>query len=170
LDDSKILSPENERPRSSFAWNAGGWFGSQLGCTLWLLILGLVLLRKDAVAAWVCVAGFVVLNVWGLYLWRSRVRRSAYSGVQRFLVVASVMIAVVVLVVNARGASEPPAGGSLASTYLPYWAMAVAPTLMLIFLLRERFVARDRGGRHPPDSAGGESPKAAFEFEERQRG
>lgn len=128
--------------QSSFAWNAGGWFGSQFGCTLWLLILGLVLLRMDAVAAWSCLVGFAILNAWGFYLWGARARLSAYAGVQRFLLLASLLIALVVFVVNARGVSEPPHPGALVSTYLPYWVIAVAPALMVVFLFRERLVKR----------------------------
>ncbi len=136
-----MASSGNSAP-STFAWNAGGWFGAQVGCTLWLLILGFVLFRKDALAGWTCVASFFVLNAWGLYLWRSRERLSAYAGLQRFLIAASVVIALVVWVVNTRGLSEPPTPGALVSTYLPYWVIAAAPALMLLFFLRERKVRR----------------------------
>ena len=64
------MATEQNIAPSSFTWNVGGWFGSQLGCTLWLLILGLVLFRKDSLSAWACVASFLVLNAWGFYLWR----------------------------------------------------------------------------------------------------
>jgi hypothetical protein len=107
-----------------------------------LLILGLVFLGKDAPAAWLCVASFLVLNAWGFYLWRSRGRPRAYAALQRFLLVASVIIAIVVMVVNARGLSEPPSPGTLVSTYLPYWVIAAGPGLMLFFFLRERKVRR----------------------------
>ena len=127
---------------TAFSWNAGGWFGSQVGCTLWLLILGAVLLSKDSLAAWLCVGGFMVLNAWGLYLWRGREKLTAYVGMQRFLCATSLIIALVVAVVNGRGVSEPPAPGALVSTYLPYWAIAVAPGLMLLFYWRERQVKR----------------------------
>lgn len=130
--------------RPAFVWNAGGWFGSQFGCTLWLLILGLVLLRRDAVAAGACLASFAISNAWGLYLWGRRARLSAYAGIQRFLLLASVLIVVVVWVVNVRGASAPPAPGTLVSTYLPYGAVVVAPALMLVFFLRERQAKRDQ--------------------------
>lgn len=130
--------------RSAFSWNASGWFGSQLGCTLWLLILGSVLLSKDALAAWVCLASFAVLNAWGLHLWRRREQLRAYAGLQRFLLAASVLIALVVVVVNARGASVPPAPGALVSTYLPYWVVAAAPVLMLVFFLLERAGKRNQ--------------------------
>lgn len=123
---------------STFSWNAGGWFGSQIGCTLWLLILGFVLLTKDPLVAGSCIGGFVVLNAWGLFLWRRRAALRAYSGIQRFLALASVIIAIVVVVVNVRGVSQGPRPGDLVSTYLPYWAIAAAPGLMLLFAWRER--------------------------------
>ena len=128
--------------RSAFSWNAGGWIGTQLGSTLWLLILGLVLVRRDALGGWLCVASFVLLNAWGWYLWRSREHLSAYAGLQRFLLAASVIVGVVVMVVNGRGLSEPLTPGAVVSTYLPYWAIAAAPALMLLFFLRERTVRR----------------------------
>lgn len=130
-----MATEENSTP-SAFTWNVGGWFGAQFGSTLWVLILGFVLFRKDALAAWICVASFLVLNVWGMYLWRNRERLAAYAGLQRFLLAASAIIALVVVVVNNRGLSEPPEG--LVSTYLPYWVVAVDPAVMLLFFLRER--------------------------------
>jgi hypothetical protein len=136
---------DGNRPTTAFSWNAGGWFGSQLGCTLWLLILGFVVLSKDSLAAAVCLAGFVTLNAWGLSLWQRRERLSAYAGLQRFLLAASLIIALVVVVLNGRGVSEPPTPGALVSTYLPYWSIAVAPALMLLFFLRERQVKRSQG-------------------------
>ncbi len=137
------MTTGNSAPHA-FSWNAGGWFGSQLGCTLWLLILGFVLLSRDALAASVCLAGFLALNAWGLYLWRGRQGLSPYSAIQRFLLAASVVIAVVVAVVNVRGVSEPPAAGALVSTYLPYWVIAVAPALMVLFFLRQRGLNRSQ--------------------------
>lgn len=101
-------------------------------------------MSRDAVAAWVCVAGFALLNAWGFYLWRSRARLSAYAGIQWFLLVTSVVVAVAVLVVNIRGVSQPPGPGAIVSTYLPYWVIAVPPGLMLFFVFLARTVKRGR--------------------------
>lgn len=136
-----MATDKNDTP-SAFTWNSGGWFGGQIGSTLWLLILSFVLFSKDALVAWMCVASFLVLNAWGLYLWRHREHLSAYAGLQRFLLGASVVIALVVVVVNGRGLSRLPAPGAFVSTHLPYWVLAVAPALMLMFYLRERQVRR----------------------------
>ena len=139
------MTTDGKSAASEFSWNAGGWFGSQLGCTLWLLILGSILLSKDSLAALACLGGFIGLNAWGLYLWRRREQLSAYAGLQRFLAAAAVIIAVVVLAVNGRGLSEPPAPGALVSTYLPYWVIALPPALMLLFFLRELKVKQRQG-------------------------
>ena len=134
------MSTEANNALSPFSWNAGGWFGSQLGCTMWLLILGFLLLSKDFLSAGVCVGGFVILNAWGLYLWRCREQLKAYAGFQRFLAAASLIFALVVAVVNGRGVSELPAPGALVSTYLPYWVIVFAPGLKLLCFWRERTV------------------------------
>lgn len=81
----------------------------------------------------------------GMYLWRRRERLSAYAGLQGFLAATAVIITVVVVVMNGRGVSEPPAPGALVSTYLPYWVVALPPVLMLLFYLRERKVKQSQG-------------------------
>jgi hypothetical protein len=121
---------------TAFVWNAGGWFGAQLGSTLWTASLGLVVHGQDRAAAAAALAGFALANAAGLLVWRGRARRSAYSGVQLFLLALALIVAAVVAVVQLRGASETPTSG--VSTYLPWWVVGLAPILMLAFLLRER--------------------------------
>ena len=128
--------------KSVFAWNAGGWFGTQIGSTLWLLILGTLLLARDSVTAWACLAGFFALNGWGWHLWRRRRHCGPHAALQRFLALTTAVIAGVVALVNARGLSEPPAPGALVSTQVPYWIVGIAPVLMLVFYLRERGARR----------------------------
>ena len=138
--------------RSAFVWNAGGWFGSQIGGTLWMLILGLVLLGKDLVSAASALAAFGLLNAYGWQLWCRRTELRAYVALQRFLITASVAIAAVVVLLNVRGVAEPPPPGALVSTHLPYWVVAVAPGLALMFWWRERMARRIGDG--DPDSTG----------------
>ncbi|OGO71935.1 MAG: hypothetical protein A2Z37_03000 [Chloroflexi bacterium RBG_19FT_COMBO_62_14] len=136
------MTTESNKPRSAFTWNVGGWFGSQIGGTLWLLILGLLLLSIDSLTAWVSLGSYGVLNAWGLYLWGARRRISAYAAIQFFLSAASVFIALVVSVANSRGLSQPPAPGVLVSTSLPWGVIAVAPGLMVWFFLMELRASR----------------------------
>lgn len=47
---------------SAFSWNAGGWFGSQFGSTLWLLVVGVLSLFSDLSTIGVYITGFVLVN------------------------------------------------------------------------------------------------------------
>lgn len=116
-----------------FHWSAGGWFGGQLGGTLWLLILGAALAHRDPVAGGACIGAFLLVNLYGLHLWRKRARISAYAGIQRLLAALSLVIVAVMLVLYLRDSNELPAPGAMVSTHLPYWLALVAPALMLLF-------------------------------------
>ena len=97
-------------PRTAFVWSAGGWLGAQLGSTLWMALLGLALLGRDVPSAVVCLAGFALANAIGTALWRARERRSAYAAIQMFLASLAVLVAILVLVVRARGATDVRGG------------------------------------------------------------
>src|SRR5688572_21378445 len=96
---------EVEGPARALVWNAGGWFGAQLGSTLWLFILGVVLLPRDETGAFLSFGGFALLNLWGRFLWGRRARLGPHAGFQLFLGAASVVFAAVVLALRARGLS-----------------------------------------------------------------
>lgn len=128
---------------SAFSWNLGGWLGAQLGGSLWMLILGVVLLWREPVSGAVCLAAFAALNLWGVYLWKSRGKLTAYAGIQRLLMGVCATYLLVVWVVNASGASQPPSPGEWVSTRLPYGLVALGPALMLFFHIMER-AARKR--------------------------
>lgn len=137
---------------SAFSWNPGGWWGSQIGSTLWMLLLGILLLRKDALAAGVCLAAFTATNLVGLALWLARRRVSAFAAIEGLLATLSVAIAVVVVVANQRGlsVSEP---GALVSTSVPYLLVFMGPGMMLLFYLKERAYRRRGGGSDPTQSS-----------------
>ena len=132
-----------------FTWNTAGWWVAQLGGTGWMLILGLVLSRRDPVAALVSLGGFLVSNAWGAWLWTSRARISAYAALQRFLAGAWVVAAVVAAVANERGVAERPEQGQLISTYLPYWLLLTFPVGMLVLWIRERLERKARKASGP---------------------
>ncbi len=140
--DASSVGSEACEPASAFVWNAGGWFGAQLGSTLWMLILGAAVLRRDATGGLICLGGWAALNAWGAILWSRRGRLAAHAGFQLFLGAASLVFAAVVLALRARGLSQHPFAGGAVSTYLPLWVLGLAPCLMLFFYLRERSVRR----------------------------
>jgi hypothetical protein len=138
-------SSEGPRP-TAFTWNLGGWLGSQLGGTLWILILGLLLVPRDFGAGSVCLGVFVLCNLGGFLLWRSRQSLSAYAGLQGLLAILFAGVVVVYVTLLLRGPSKPPEPGALVSTSLPLVVVVMFPALMLLFYLRERSVRRRDGG------------------------
>jgi hypothetical protein len=119
-----------------------------LGSTIWLLALGVGLLQEDLAAGALALAGFAVVNLWGIALWRSRDRLTAYSGIQWMMVGLLVVIAAVVLITNAR----------VPSILLPYWAIAVPLPLMAMFWLRQQAARGPNKPMQPtgaPSGAGG---------------
>ncbi|MCB1608223.1 MAG: hypothetical protein KDI71_14735 [Xanthomonadales bacterium] len=128
--------------RTAFHWRIGAWLGVQLGCTAWMLMMGLLLLKMDPLAAWTSLAVFVLLNAWGAFLWQRRAVVSAYAGLQWLLAAVTVGFAVVVLTGNRAGAIQPRLPDYAVVSYLPHWAMLTPPALMLMFYLRERAFRR----------------------------
>lgn len=63
-------------------WDAGAWFGSQLGGSCWMAVGASVLLARDAGRAAVVLALFVAANAVGLGLWRARAKVRALVGYQ----------------------------------------------------------------------------------------
>ena len=71
--------------RGRFQWNIGGWFGSQLGGTVWMLV-GAAVLASQApwIAAW-WVACFLAASAVGIGLWLRRDRIRPYPALQALL-------------------------------------------------------------------------------------
>jgi hypothetical protein len=71
-------------------WQAGGWFGSQLGSTAWLLVSALVVAPHALASAAVLLSAFLAANGIGLLLWTLRARLDPYRALQ-LLLAASVL-------------------------------------------------------------------------------
>ena len=71
--------------RSAFQWNAGAWFGTQLGATCWLLICSLLLIQHSVHVAGLVGGCFLLANVIGTGLWLGRTRIKAYQAFQILL-------------------------------------------------------------------------------------
>ena len=72
---------------STFNWNAGGWFGAQIGSTCWIAICAGQLGPHDFATALAVFGLFLSANFIGTALWRLRNRISAYSGMNILLMV-----------------------------------------------------------------------------------
>lgn len=75
----------------SFQWNAGAWFGGQLGGTAWMLAGAAALAPRAPTVAVAWAAGFVVANAVGAALWSRRDRLMPYPAIQAMLATCGVV-------------------------------------------------------------------------------
>jgi hypothetical protein len=84
---AKVQTPH---PLSSH-WQAGAWFGSQLGGTAWLLVAALVAAPQSPSSAAVLLGCGLAANLVGCLLWVQRARLDPYRAFQ--VLVAAVVLA-----------------------------------------------------------------------------
>ena len=111
-----------------FQWNAGAWFGAQLGSTLWMALGSALLFARPDTHGLVPLACFAAANLSGTALWRARGRLAPYPAFQALLVVLG-LAAVVALSSMTQGLED-------AARY--YRGLIVFPVLMLVFHFLER--------------------------------
>lgn len=123
---------QGKRGAGAFQWNRGGWFGGQVGATLWLAILGFVLLAQSQAVGALPVALAVLANLVGVLLWRRRWSLAPYPAMQALIVVCGIAAGLAILGVRA-------AGLELSEVGLPSaWFLLMYPGLNLFFYRLER--------------------------------
>lgn len=131
------MQESDKRGSGQFQWNRGGWFGSQIGATLWLGLLGgLLLAQGQLVGAVALVLGFLA-NVVGVLLWRRRRTLSPYSALQILIGISGVSAAISLAAISMAGSSQ-----RAFQTSQSFWFLLVFPAVMLMFHLQERAARR----------------------------
>jgi len=127
---------QGKRGAGAFQWNRGGWFGAQLGSTLWLVLLGALLLIQSKPAGGLVVLFGLLPNLLGCVLWRRRHTLSPYPAIQ--VLIASCGVCALL------GWASIWAGGIPASSSgMPGpWFLLMYPGLMVAFHLQERAARR----------------------------
>lgn len=117
-------------------WNAGGWFGSQIGATVWILVAGILTAIRDLPSGLIVMLLFAVPNITGLMLWRSR-RLSCYASTQLLIDASGICGLLTVYVLDAANVWREIQTGAEVSASSTYWIIGlVFGGLMLIFHLR----------------------------------
>jgi len=113
-----------------FQWNTGGWFGGQIGSTLWLFIVAYETLPKSAsAAAWLAFCA-AAPNILGCLLWQKRDRLRPYPAIQ-CLIAALGMFTLLALVVADHFLVLPILDSEgIASPHRAYWLLCLFPVLM----------------------------------------
>ena len=125
---------------SHFQWNAGAWFGAQVGATSWLLAGAVVLFPMTPLVALVWLASCIVLNLIGFGLWKLRSRVRVYSAIQLFMALAGI-VGVSAWAALLKLRPEIP---QFLMWPTSYWPFAIVPAIMLWFAISERFSSSPR--------------------------
>ncbi len=127
------------RGSGAFQWNVGGWFGGQVGSTLWLLILGVLLcFRGHVVAGLVALGCFAAANLFGTVLWTLRHRVAPFPAIECLLGVIFLFTIVALVAMDVLGVMQEIDPRMASSAWGLYWVLAVFPGLMLMMYLMER--------------------------------
>ncbi len=91
----------------AFQWNAGGWFGSLLGATAWLVPLGIAAFSYGAISLGILASScFFIAVILGSMAWRFRERLDAYIANQNLVVVVCLMTVFALLGIQFLGNAE----------------------------------------------------------------
>jgi len=133
-----MAASSDSAPREVFQWNAGGWFGSQVGCTLWMLLGAGFLFREAPLATLVWLTSFALINMLGVILWRRRERWRAYDAIQCLIVATGVLSLVCVAIVDRMGKLPELTFGHAYPQVLAYGSLLIFPVLMVWFYVLNR--------------------------------
>ena len=118
-------------------WNAGGWFGGQLGGTAWMLVAAILTVLRDPAAGTLVFAIFATPHIVGLALWRRRDRVSCYGATQLLLAIMGACGLLAVYVLERQGNwTSIQSGGTVSASYTYLIITLVVAILMLMFYLR----------------------------------
>jgi hypothetical protein len=127
------------------AWNAGAWFGSQIGATLWLAISAFVLAYRGARALAAVVFGlFLLANAVGAWLWRTRERRPIGSGFGILVVTFWVSGLAAIVAIDRAGQWDSLAIGGPNVSAMKSVVMLTVISAALFFFLRRRLASVER--------------------------
>jgi len=116
-----------------FQWNTVGWFGAQIGSTLWLLLLGMILLNKTVIIGSIILLFFILPNMMGWIIWNERHRIDPYPAIQALMGVIgfSSLFAVIILDLSSYITKLEP--GMRDSPKQAYGYLLIFPVLMIAF-------------------------------------
>jgi hypothetical protein len=116
-----------------FQWNTGGWFGAQIGSTLWLLLLGMILLNKNVIIGSIILLFFILPNMMGWIIWHERHRIEPYPAIQALLGMIGFSSLFAVIILDLSGYITKLEPGMRDSPKQAYWYLLIFPVLMIAF-------------------------------------
>jgi hypothetical protein len=123
-----------------FQWNAGGWFGSSIGSSAWMVVTSCFLaFHNQLTLALVPAVVFTIVLLASLLFWALRDRIYPFTALMALLGLLAIAIPLIWIVVSSYG--SPAARAAMnwpVSTWTTIVVSSIAPVLMLWFLFLER--------------------------------
>ncbi len=120
-------------------WNFGGWLGSQLGGSCWMVVAGLLAIPADPAAAMAVLGLFALANLLGWLIWQRRDSLSPHKGLQILMPVLGGTGIAAVYVLDRAGIFEAIQVGARVSAGETYAILViVVAALMTMFWWRNR--------------------------------
>ncbi len=117
-------------------WNAGGWFGGQLGGTAWILVAAALTTARDTSTGFILLVIFLVPNIIGYLLWRMQ-KMSSYASLQILFTLIGVFGLLAIYVLERRHLwIEIQMGSSVSAAYAYYMIIFITAILMVMFYFR----------------------------------
>jgi hypothetical protein len=117
-------------------WNAGGWFGGQLGGTAWILVAAALTTARDTSTGFILLVIFLVPNTIGYLLWRMQ-KMSCYASLQILFILIGVFGMLAIYVLERRHLwIEIQMGSSVSAAYAYYMIIFITAILILMFYFR----------------------------------
>ena len=117
-------------------WNANGWFGSQLGGTVWILVAAAIALGHNTWTGLTLIVIFLIPNIVGYLLW-SRKYFSCHASIQSLFGLSWVFGMLSIYVLDRSHLwLEIQKGGSISAISGYFLITLIILILMLMFYLR----------------------------------
>ena len=117
-------------------WNAGGWFGGQLGGTTWILVAAALTIAQDTSTGLILLIIILVPNIVGYLLWRTQ-KLSCYASLQILISLIGVFGLLAIYILERRHLwIEIQMGNSVSAAYTYYMVIFITAILMVVFYLR----------------------------------
>lgn len=141
---------EKRRHGAGLRWNTGGWFGGQIGGTLWMLISALVLWSADGPVALPLLVCFAIPNVLATGIWIRRNRWRPLSALLTlFALIGAFSLAAIVVLDRAGSFARLGYGGNTTSGSMYFLIAVLTPGLMLLVYFQDRSMRK--GGSDQPN-------------------
>ncbi len=145
--------------RERFHWNVGGWFGSSIGSTLWMLLAAAVLGFHGQVGlAIVPTLSFMVVNGLAVVMWKQRHRIRAFHGLLMLMLALAVAIPITWFTVSSFATEDSLRRMNWPdSTAIDIGVCLIAPAMMawFVFLNRGSVAQFEQSGSDVDHSANG---------------